>query len=66
MKKKLFVWTDHCPDYSSGLAFAIAKTEKEARKLVVKSRNGTEPYIWGDLAVYPVTKSIAFAVTGGS
>lgn len=64
-KLKLFVWTDHCPDYTSGIAFAIAKDETEARKLIVKSRHGVEPYIWGDLTVYPVSKAVAFSVTGG-
>lgn len=64
MKKKLFVWTDFCPDYTSGLAFAVAKDEDEARTLV-KDVHG-EPYQWGDLTVYPLNKSIAFAVSGGS
>lgn len=79
MKKKLFVWTDHNPDYSSGLAFAIARTELEAKKLVVKAHGypienkkqfdmkyWLEHINWGDLTVYPVTKTIAFAVSGGS
>ena len=33
-KLKLFVWTRFCPDYTSGLAFAIAKDELEARRLI--------------------------------
>lgn len=65
MKKKLFVWTDHNPDWTSGLAVAVAKNETEARKLVIKA-HGHEPYQWGDLTVYPLDQSIAFAVSGGS
>lgn len=33
-KLKLFIWTDFNPDYSGGLAFAIAKDETDARKLI--------------------------------
>lgn len=64
MKKKLFVWTHFNPDYSSGLAFAIAKDETEARKLVLE-KMGYKPMDWGDLTVYPLSKKLAFAVSGG-
>ena len=30
MKLKLFIWDGFCPDYTGGLAFAIAKDEEEA------------------------------------
>ena len=62
-KLKLFVWQDFCPDYTSGLAFAIAKDETEARKLVVKERQ-FEPYDWGSLTIHPI-KRIAKCVNGG-
>ena len=61
---RLFVWTDFSPDYTSGLAFAIAKNEAEARKLIEKKR-GYEVYTWGDLKIYPLTKRIARSVSGG-
>ena len=64
-KLKLFVWEDFCPDYTSGLAFAIATDETEARKLVTKSR-GCEPYEWGDLTIYPLMRRRAKSVSGGS
>jgi hypothetical protein len=65
MKKelKLFVWTDFSPDYTSGLAFAIAKDEIEAKKLVEEHR-GFEVYEWGELSIYPI-KKIARCVSGG-
>lgn len=63
-KLRLFVWTDFCPDYTSGLAFAIAEDETEARKLVVE-RYGGEPYTWGDLTIHPLTRKSAYYVTGG-
>lgn len=63
-KLRLFVWTDFCPDYTSGLAFAIAEDETEARKLI-SSQHGYEPYTWGTLAIYPVTQKIAKSVSGG-
>lgn len=68
-KLKLFVWEGFSPDYSDGLAFAIAKNEKEARKLVIKEigsfPGNTGPSNWGDLTVYPLRKKIAKSVSGG-
>ena len=61
---KLFIWTGFCPDYTSGLAFAIAKDEAEARKLVIKER-GYEPYEWGNLEVRRLDWRVARAVSGG-
>ena len=64
-KLKLFIWTDFCHDWSGGLAFAIAETESEARKLIEKER-GYEVYGWGDLEVRPLTHRVGRAVSGGS
>ncbi len=64
VKLRLFVWNDYCTDYSSGLAFAIARDEKEARKLIEKER-GMPVYLWGDLSVYPLTERHAEEVSGG-
>ena len=61
---KLYVWTGFCPDYTGGLAFAIAHDEAEARKLV-EVEKGYEPMDWGDLAIYPLTSPIAKYVNGG-
>lgn len=61
---KLFVWTGFSPDYTSGLAVAIAKDETEARKLIEK-KHGYSPSTWGDLEILPLTKKTAFSVSGG-
>ncbi len=61
---RLFVWTGFSPDYTSGLAFAIAKDETEAKKLIEKT-HGYSPSTWGDLEVLPLTKKTAFSVSGG-
>ena len=61
---KLFIWTGFCPDYTSGLAFAIAKDEAEARKLVIKNF-GMEPWTWGDLEVRRLDRRVARAINGG-
>ena len=63
-KLRLFVWTGFSPDYTSGLAFAIAKDETDARKQIEKER-GYTVYTWGDLTIYPLTKRIARSVAGG-
>lgn len=61
---KLFVWTDFSPDYTSGLAFAIAKDETEARAQIVKEC-GYNPDTWGKLKVHRLDRRIARYVTGG-
>ena len=64
-KLMLYVWTGFCTDYTSGLAFAIAPSEKNARKQVSKEHGYElgESY-WGTLSVHPI-KKIAFTVAGG-
>lgn len=61
---KLFVWTGFSPDYTSGLAVAIAKDETEARKLIIAER-GFNVSDWGELKVHPLTRKIAYSVSGG-
>ncbi len=63
-KLRLFVWTDFCPDYTSGLAFAIAKDETEARALI-SEEHGYVAYTWGDLKIYPLSRRVAKCVSGG-
>lgn len=62
---KLFVWINFCPDYTSGLAFAIAKDETDARKQIEK-KYGWEPYEWGTLTIKPLSRRYAECVAGGS
>ena len=61
---KLFIWTGFSPDYTSGMAFAIAKDESEARKLIEKHR-GFKVYDWGELEVRPLNRKVARSVSGG-
>ena len=63
-KLKLYIWKDFCPDYTSGLAFAIAKDETDARKLI-EEEMGFTIYDWGELEVKPLSRRIARAVSGG-
>ena len=63
-KLKLFVWSRFSPDYTGGLAFAIAKDETEAKKLVEKQR-GYEVLDWGNLTIYRIDRRIAHSVCGG-
>ena len=60
---KLFIWTGFSPDYTNGLAFAVAKDETEARELVLKERGYV--YEWGNLEIRPITRKVARAVSGG-
>lgn len=63
-KLKLFVWEDFSPDYTSGLAFAIAHTTEEAMAKVIESR-GYEVYDWGTLSIHPLNEVFAKCVSGG-
>jgi len=60
---KLFIWTGFNRDWSDGLAFAIAKNETEAKKLIEKH---TRVYDWGDLEIRPLSWRVARCVNGGS
>lgn len=62
---QLYVWTGYFPDYTDGLAFAIAHTEAEARELVIAKADGLEPSTWGTLSVHPLNSPIAFEVAVG-
>ncbi len=66
-KLRLFVWNKFSPDYTDGLAFAIAPTIQEAKRLVAESL-GYEPsdYAWGECSEYPANKPFAAACVGGS
>lgn len=62
----LFVWDKFCPDYTDGLAVAIAETVEQAQKLVQQSVHyeiGKDE--WGPVQKFPVTEPIAFWVNGG-
>lgn len=60
----LYVWEDFEHDYTPGLAFAIAKNEKEARELI-RAVYGDARSLADKPKVYPLSKKIAFAVHGG-
>ena len=61
----VFVWAQFCPDYSNGLAFAIAETVEQAQKLI-KQKRGYGATDWGPVQQFPATELIAFCVTGGA
>ena len=63
-KLRLFVFTDFCPDYTSGLAFAIASDEPDARRQIEK-KLGYTPNDWGDLTIRALSRRYAEAVAGG-
>ena len=65
---KLFVWDDWCPDYSSGVAFAIAESEQQAREMVME-KHGIDPKAelrWGEVKTYKLTDKVVFAREGCS
>jgi len=64
MSKKLFVWTSFNPDYTNGLAFAIANTVEEAKEIIENSI-GYKPYQWGELHIHKLNEKIGYGVGGG-
>lgn len=60
----MFVWEQFNPDYTDGLAVAIAETVEQAQELV-QQRQGYEVDDWGPVQQLPVTEPIAFCVSGG-
>jgi len=61
---KLYVWTNFSPDYTGGLAFAIAKDETDARKQI-ESQRGYKVYDWGSMSIHRLDRRIARSVSGG-
>jgi len=60
---KLYVWHGFQPDYSGGLAFAIAYTKAEARAAVEKVYGCVTD--WGTLRVRRIKAGRADAIGGG-
>lgn len=61
---KLFVWTQFRPDYSSGLAVAIAHTMEEAIERIKEEKDIGDD-AWGPVQVFPIDQTRVFAVCGG-
>ncbi len=63
-KLRLYVWTGFCPDWSDGLAIALADSEDDARKQIIK-QCAFEPHNWGTLEVRRPDWRFATYVYGG-
>jgi len=61
---KLFVWCGFCPDYTEGLAFALAPDVAEAQRLIEAER-GYAVSEWGRLTELDLDTKAAFSVPGG-
>lgn len=64
IRLRLFVWDGFSPDYTGGLACAIAKDETEARQLIIEC-HGYNPSEWGTLTIHPLSRKMAKARSGG-
>jgi hypothetical protein len=61
---RLFVWEGFAPNYTDGLAFAIAENVEEAKQMVINAV-GYDPSDWGELCELPISERVSFAVSGG-
>ena len=66
MKLSLYVWQNFSPDYTDGMAVAIAPNKITAMKLVADTKISGTFREWGDCDVFPLDEPIAFAVEGGA
>jgi hypothetical protein len=68
MKLKLYVWEDFRPDWTEGLAFAIAENIEEAEQILFEKmgveKDSTGMEYWGAAKEFPI-KKIGFYVNGG-
>jgi len=62
---QLYVWEEFEPDYTSGLAFTLARSLKDAKRQVMEERNSCDVYGWGTLTVHGLTDPITYRVSGG-
>jgi hypothetical protein len=65
----VYIWRHFAPDYSDGLAVAVAPDETRARELVQQDR-GYDPDDWGPVEIYSIWQvakmdGIAASVAGG-
>ena len=69
---KLYVWPEFLPDYTPGLAVALAYSEEEAMAMIEKQYpegswlTKRQPRDWGPLEVHGLESPVVFSVTGGS
>ena len=65
-KKKLqvYVWEGFSPDWTGGLAVAVASSLEEAQALVIQSNDGCRPKDWGAVSIHALTPC-AFSLGGG-
>jgi len=63
---KLYVWDDFCSSYGgAGLAFAIAASEDEAKKLIeAETGSAIDIPAWGKVRIHKLTKKTAKYVYG--
>ena len=65
---KLYIWNECDSNYTSGIAFAIAESEEEARKLVEEDYRKNGGYLYPSLrglSVHSISKRIGRAEPGG-
>lgn len=61
---KVYVWDKFNPDYSCGLAVAIAPNVETAQRMIIE-KMGHNPLEWGECKEFDLDDPVAFAVAGG-
>jgi hypothetical protein len=61
----LFVWTEICPDYTEGVAIAIAETEAQAKEIVNQAKKaGERDWILEKPSEFSTTTPTAILMSG--
>ena len=61
---RLFVWPEFAPDYTNGLAFAIAETIQQAQEMIAEQK-GYFPSDWGPCEEHSLGSPFAKYCNGG-
>jgi hypothetical protein len=64
VKQHLYLWPDHQRDWMSGVCFALALSEAEARRLICAHEDNYEEPVGAPL-VLPIDKPFGFSRSGG-
>ena len=62
---KIFVWPNYAPDYTIGLAFAVAVSSDDARELIAEQAGYLSESLAHRPEVYDLSAQIAFQCSGG-
>lgn len=62
---RLYAWTEYAPDYTHGLAVAIASSGEEAREMIMERGNNDSRGLEYNPVIHNLSEKVAYTVRGG-